>query len=182
MLLKENTVQIGFIQKTHGVKGELSLALMDGFYTEDMDWEFLLLDIDHGLVPFYVESYRVKSAQSMLVKLESIDSETKASGVCGTQVYVEKSEMEEEQEFTSNAFVGYKVYDKSKAFIGEIVEVQDISNNPLFVLDYEGKEILVPINPDFIKEVDASQSMLKVDLPDGLVDLYLDEDNDELDM
>ena len=178
MLLKENTVQIGFIQKSHGVKGELSITLKDGFYSEDISAAFLLLDIDHGLVPFYVESYRIKSAQSMLVKLESIDSEPRASELCGTQVYIESSEMKEEQAFSANAFIGYKVNDKHKGFIGEITDVQDISNNPLFVLDYEGKELLIPIHPEFMREVDASQSTLNVDLPDGLVDLYLDEDKD----
>ncbi|MGQ1787316.1 MULTISPECIES: ribosome maturation factor RimM [unclassified Saccharicrinis] len=179
MLLKEKSTQIGFIQKSHGVKGELALTLHDGFYTEDLAPEFILLEIDNGLVPFYVESHRIKSSKSMLVKLENIDTETRASELAGTLVYVESSTLEQEKELTNNAFIGYTVNDKSKGFIGEITEVQEISNNPLFVLDFEGKEVLFPINPDFIIEIDDSNTTLKVDLPNGLIDLYLGEDDDE---
>ena len=176
MILKEESTQIAYMQKTHGVKGELVLTLGEGIYSEELDPEFLLLDIDNGLVPFYVESYRVKSSKNMLVKLESVDNENKAKEMVGVQVYVETAMLETEGELPSAAFVGFRVTDKQKGDIGVISEIQEISNNPLFVIDFEGNEILIPINPDFILNVNEKDKTMQVDLPEGLIDLYLEEE------
>ncbi len=179
MILKEESTQIGYIQKSHGVKGELALALIDGVYSEDFDLEFIFLEIDNGLVPFYVESTRTKSSRNILVKLETVDTETRASELCGTEVFIKSTLLNSESELPTNAFIGYKVTDAHKGFIGEITEIQEIANNPLFALNFEGKEILFPINPDFIVAVDDSEKTLNVNLPDGLIDLYLNDSNDD---
>ena len=173
MILKEDCTQIGYIQKHHGVKGELVLALGDGVYSDELDPEFILLDIDNGLVPFFVESYRVKSAKNMLVKLESVEEENKAREMVGTQAYLETNLLNSEGEMADAAFIGFQVNDKQKGNIGVITEIQEISNNPLFVLDFDGKEILIPINPDFIVDVNEDNRIMQVDLPKGLIDLYL---------
>ena len=41
----------------------------------------------------------------------------------------------------------------------------------LLILD--GVEILIPINDEFIKEVDRKNKTIVVDTPEGLIDLYL---------
>ncbi|WP_066630027.1 ribosome maturation factor RimM [Labilibacter marinus] len=181
MIIKEDTTQIGFIQKPHGVKGELALTLSDGIYAEDLDLEFLLLDIDNGLVPFFVESYRVKGSKSILVKLETVESENKAKELSGCQAHAEITFEEDDEHMPSGAFVGFKVTDATKGDIGEIVEVQEITNNPLFVIKHEGQEILMPINPDFITSVEEAGKKIEVNLPEGLIDLYLEDSSDEED-
>ena len=181
MIIKEETTQIGYIQKPHGVKGELALALTEGIYANNFDPEFILLAIDNGLVPFYVESYRVKSNKNMLVKLETVETEYKAKDLAGSQVFLENSLLDEAEDLPSEALVGFNVNDRNKGFIGKITEVQEISNNPLFVIDFEGKEILIPINPDFIIDISESDKTIEVSLPEGLVDLYLSDSSDDED-
>lgn len=176
MIEKDQAIKIGFIQKPHGVKGELSLTLNDGIYSDDFKTKFLLLDIDNGLVPFFIETIRVKSNKSILVQFESVDTELKAKDLCGSEVYVESDVFEGEEGLSTSGFVGFKVIDKQKGNVGIIIEVQEISNNPLFVLDFEGKEILFPVNPDFILGVDENERVMDVDLPEGLIDLYLDDE------
>jgi len=175
MIEKDRAIKIGFIQKTHGVKGELSLILNDEVYLDEFDPKFLLLDIDNGLVPFYIESIRIKSNKSILVHLESIDTELKAKDLCGTEVYIETDVIEEKNNISTDAFVGFKVSDKLKGNIGIITEIQEISHNTLFVLDFDGKEILFPINSDFILGINESKKEMSVDLPEGLIDLYLND-------
>ncbi|TLX77724.1 16S rRNA processing protein RimM [Labilibacter sediminis] len=181
MIDKDQCIKIGYIQKPHGVKGELQLSLNSGIYADNFETNFLLLDIDNGLVPFFIESKREKSNKSILVVLESVDSESKAKNLCGCEVYVESSVFKSTDTLPSNSFVGYQVYDKQKGDIGTITEIQEISNNPLFVLDFEGNEILFPVNPDFILGVDEKEKVMDVDLPEGLIDLYLEEDEFEED-
>ncbi len=181
MIRKEESSQIGFIQKTHGVKGELTLALIEEVDFDDLEVEFLYLDIDSGLVPFYVESYRIKSSKNVLLKLESIDSENRANELCGIAVFVNSEQLKAKKQLSDADFVGYSVFDKNKGYIGKIKGALEIVNNPLFAIDFEGKEILFPINPDFIIATDDAEKTLHVDLPEGLIDLYLAETEDDED-
>lgn len=181
MIQKEESSQIGFIQKTHGVKGELNLALIEDIDYKDLNVDFLYLDIDNGLVPFYVESYRIKSTKNVLIKLESVDTENRANELCGMAVFVDSEHMKALGQLVDAGYVGYRVFDKNKGFIGKLKGELDIANNPLFALDFEGKEILFPINADFIIASDDTEKTLQVDLPEGLIDLYLAETEEDED-
>ncbi len=181
MIEKEESSQIGFIQKTHGVKGELTLALIENVDYEALEVDFLYLDIDNGLVPFYVESYRIKSTKNVLIKLESIDTENRANELSGIAVFVNSEQLKDQDQLSDTDFLGYRVFDRNKGYIGEINAVLEITNNPLFSLDFEGKEILFPINPNFIIATDDAEKTVQVDLPEGLIDLYLAETEDDQD-
>ncbi len=181
MIQKEQCVKVGYIGKPHGVKGEISVSLFDGFYSEDFDSEFLLLDIDNGLVPFFIESWRVKGSKTLLIKLEDVETEDKARELSGSEVYTESVNSSTEDDFQTAAFVGFKVVDQTKGNIGVITGINEISNNPLFIIDYEGDEILIPINPDFIIAVVEQEKTIEVNLPEGLVDLYINDDDNEED-
>lgn len=179
MILKEKCVQIGYVSKPHGVKGEMAVSLLEGFYAEDLDLEFLLLDIDNGLVPFFVESLRIKGGKTILAKLESVDAEEKAREFVNTEVYVHAESVHNEEDMPSGAFLGFRVIDQKKGGIGIITGVNEIANNPLFVLDFEGREILFPVNTDFILQVDEKNKEIEVNLPEGLIDLYLSDEDDK---
>lgn len=181
MIEKEKSSQIGFIQKTHGVKGELTLALIEDVDYQALEVDFLYLDIDKGLVPFYVESYRIKSTKNVLIKLESIDTENRANELSGIAVFINSEQLRNQTQLNDADFLGYQVFDKNKGYIGLINAVLEITNNPLFSLDFEGKEILFPINPDFIIAIDDTKKMVQVDLPEGLIDLYLAEPENDKD-
>ena len=40
-------------------------------------------------------------------------------------------------------------------------------------MNYKEKEVLFPLNEDMILEIDLDEETILVDLPDGLLDLYL---------
>lgn len=57
MIRQEDVYRIGRIGKPHGVGGELTFAFDDDVF-DRCDAEYLVLDIDGILVPFFMESYR----------------------------------------------------------------------------------------------------------------------------
>ncbi|MCW3805273.1 ribosome maturation factor RimM [Plebeiibacterium marinum] len=174
MIEKDQCVAVGYINKPHGIKGEIVFSLLDGFYSEDIDTNFLLLNIDNGLVPFRIESIRTKSSKTLLVKLNDVNSEDKARDLCDAEVYLKPEEILKEEEAPSGAFIGFKVNDASKGQIGTILDINEIAKNPIFIIENEGKEILIPINQDFITKVDELTKTIEMDLPEGLIDLYLE--------
>lgn len=172
MIEKHTCRQIGVVVKTHGISGEIVVRLFDEFSIDDMETEFLFLDLDGGLVPFYLEEAREKKQSDILVKLEQLKSDKAALNVMDAPVYVEKSETEDEQEdtpFSAYQLVGYECQAAGHGHIGKIVAIQDISKNPLFEIDNEGEEILIPIVEQFITGIDDEQQLVIFDLPEGLI-------------
>ncbi|MEM6699798.1 MAG: hypothetical protein AAF599_15455 [Bacteroidota bacterium] len=56
--------------------------------------------------------------------------------------------------------------------IGVIEEVIEMPQQEMAVINYKDKEVLIPMNEDFILEILEEEKILKVELPEGLLDLY----------
>jgi 16S rRNA processing protein RimM len=68
---------------------------------------------------------------------------------------------------------GFMVIDDVHGILGMISKVLELPNNPLFSIDHDGKEILIPIADEIIKKVDRRSRTIHIKAPEGLVDLYL---------
>ena len=42
-------------------------------------------------------------------------------------------------------------------------------------MDYKGKEVLIPVIPEIVLEADKEAKILNVNLPEGLLEVYLEE-------
>ena len=74
MIKQEDVYRIGRLGKPHGVRGELSFQFEDDIF-DRVDADYLILDIDGILVPFFIEEYRFRSNEICLLKLCDIDTE-----------------------------------------------------------------------------------------------------------
>lgn len=176
MIEKHACYQVGLIVKTHGIAGEVVVRLFDEFSVDSLDTEFIFLDLDGGLVPFCVDSYREKNKSDVLVKFEQLPDDSSALKVVDAPVYIEKGEVvddgeETEQKSSAYQLIGYKCQAVGIGPIGEVVAIKEISKNPLFELDNDGTEILIPIVEDFIAGIDDEKQIIVFDLPEGLIDL-----------
>ena len=68
------------------MKGEITFAITDDVF-DRVDAEYLVLDIDGILVPFYLEEYRFKNDENVLVKFEDIDTQEQARNYTGREVF-----------------------------------------------------------------------------------------------
>lgn len=56
--------------------------------------------------------------------------------------------------------------------IGVVSRVDSSTENLLFVVDTpEGDEVFIPVVDDFIQEINDEDKVIKMSLPDGLIDL-----------
>lgn len=170
MIRTDQVFQIGYISRTHGTRGEIELSYTDDPFDRGSA-EYLVMDMDGILVPFFFEQYRYKGQTSALFMLEGIDSEQKARKFVGTRVYYPIDALPEESddaELSSiRALTGFEVKG-----VGRIIDVDDSSFNILLtILRPDGNEILVPYHDDFLVSYDLRHRTLKLDLPDGLLEL-----------
>lgn len=170
MIRKEEVFKIGVINKPHGVKGEVSFTFTDDIF-DRVDCDYLILLLDGILVPFFMEEYRFRSDNMALVKFEDIDTAEEARKFTNVEVYFPKKFMDEQEDVTSwNFFIGFRVEDEHHGYLGEITDVDDTTINVLFSIEKDGEELLLPAHEEFIIDLDRKKKVMKVDVPDGLIE------------
>ncbi len=86
MIKKETVYKIGKIGKPHGVNGEVAFHFDDDVF-DRTDADYLILDMDGILVPFFMNEYRFKTDETALVRFEDVTTQDKARTLTGCDVY-----------------------------------------------------------------------------------------------
>lgn len=174
MITREEVYKIGLFNKPHGIHGELSFSFTDDIF-DRVDNDYFVCLLDGIFVPFFIEEYRFRSETTALVKLEGIDSAEKARMFTNVEVYfpVKYAEEVDESELSLSFFVGFTMRTAEGEELGEIIDVDESTENVLFVVDYQKKELLIPAQEEFITDIDQRHKIMTVHLPEGL--LMLDE-------
>lgn len=172
MISLDELFPIGQINKPHGVNGELSFTFSsDVFDTEEIP--YLIMEIEGIYVPFFIEEYRFKTNSTGLIKFEDINSEEAARDLIGLAIYVPKKYLHnvENEEIELSYFVGFMLCDLKAGEIGLVSEIDETTENALFVIERQDEELLIPIGEDYITNIDHDHKIITLNLPEGLLDL-----------
>lgn len=169
MIRQEEVYKIGKLGKAHGVKGEISFLFDDDVF-DRTDADYLVLDMDGILVPFFIEEYRFKTDDNALMKFEGIDTQEQARELTGCEVYFPREMAEDDNEQLSwAAIVGFELIDASTGkSAGNIASVDDTTINILFELE-DGK--LIPASENLITNIDTKKQQIFIHLPEGILEL-----------
>jgi 16S rRNA processing protein RimM len=172
MINKDNCILLGTLTKPHGTRGSL-IVRFSGLKAEDIKKRGLVfVEIDGLPVPFFIESFQEKTEETVILKIEGIDTENKAREFLGYSVYVMKDQIK--VKMTSEKIQdikGYKVIDSQLGFVGFAEEVLDMKNNPLLSVYNGDREFLVPFHGDIVLEVNDREKIIRIDAPEGLFDI-----------
>lgn len=173
-MIKEEAFYIGYITKTKGLKGEVQLFFEFEAY-EDLDFDVLFADMNGKMVPFFVASHKLYPNSTGLFYFDDVDHIDKAQALVKKKIYLPLTKMPERDvdDFTYNDFEGFIVTDETHGELGKIIAVNEYPQQFVATVLYKEKEILFPLNEDMIVEVDEDEKTLLVDLPEGLLDIYL---------
>lgn len=190
MILRTELKEIGKLQRPHGINGEINVqSRLDA--DELASLRCVVLEIDGIFVPFFISASRPKSSQTSLLSIDGISSEAEAAKLCPAPLYAlrddirrleatdseseEDSEDEEDDEegFYAEDLIGYTVESDDGLLRGEIVDLDDSTDNYLFIVrDQDGRRLLLPVaDGSMIEEVDTQRHHLLLSLPKGLLDL-----------
>ena len=78
-------------------------------------------------------------------------------------------------EYYFHELIDFEVEDKVSGKIGLVKEICNLPHQDLLGIQHPKGEVLVPINEHIIKKVDKSKKYILVELPEGLLDIYIDE-------
>lgn len=171
MILQEEVFHIGRLGKPHGIKGEITFMFTDDVF-DRVDAEYLIIEVDGILVPFFIDEYRFKSNETALMVFDGITTVEQARELTNCEVYFPRSLSDHsEDEMTWEEFVGYQITDLHEGSIGKIVDVDDATENVLFSVDYKDNTILLPAAEELIVDIDHKERIITTELPEGLLDL-----------
>lgn len=164
--------EIGVIQRTHGVNGELQVSGLNELLPENHTLESVFLQIEGIPIPFFIKSVRPKGPNLTLLTFEDAETQKLAQELVGLKVFAEIAAKESPSELFLDDLIGYTVVSDLGVQLGVIETLQDYSGNLIFeVSGPTFKELLIPAAPDLILEIDEESKTIIMDLPEGITDL-----------
>ena len=178
MIISEQLIEVGYITKLHGLKGEMQVTVTDPVFDDVKKCPYLVCQLDGIYVPFFIQNYRFRSDTSMLLTFEDIDTQEKAQPFCGQTLYFDRRcfTKQEAKDYDTAAeeelgYIGYQLHDVELGLIGEITGIDDQTANVLFLVDRDGEEVMIPAADDLVEAIDDDARTILMHLPVGLINM-----------
>jgi len=168
--------ELGFIERTHGFKGEVVLQLDVDEPARYKKLGSVYLFKKGKLIPFFVTHTKLIGKDQLLLQFEDIADEASARDLIGSSVHLPASELPplRTDQYYFHELQGMQVIDDTLGPVGKALDVYETPQQHLLAFDHEGKEVLCPLNDTLVYKVDKTAGIIYTRLPDGLLDVYLD--------
>jgi 16S rRNA processing protein RimM len=172
---KEDCFYLGKIAKKFSFKGEVLIYLDTDEPEEYQDMESVFVEFNNNLIPYFILNSSLHKNDFLRVKFEDVESEEEADAIMGNAIYLPLKML---PKLTGNKFyfhevIGFEIEDKRLGVFGIIQSINDSSAQPLFEVLNGDIEILIPMIDQFLVKIDRENKKVIMDLPEGLVEMYL---------
>lgn len=170
----KNYHSIGKLVASYGLKGEVVLVHSLGKKTSLKGLEVLFVEQKKDeLLPYFIESARIKSGTEVYLKLEGIDSKEKAFPLLQKQAWLPEAEFSKYAAKSSPiSLLGFHIINDGTD-IGEILEIIEMPHQLLGRISINGKDALIPLHEETLLKIDKKKKQVQVNLPDGLLDVFM---------
>jgi 16S rRNA processing protein RimM len=168
-------VAVARVAKPRGLKGEVACDLLTDF-PERFDWLEEVIAVFPGgrRERLKLEGHWLHGGR-VILKLGGFDSPEASAALAGCELAVPESEAVEleEGEFYDWQLEGCRVETVEGAQVGSVREVLHTGGAApvLVILNEAGRENLVPLAESICVEVDVGAKLIRVDAPEGLLEL-----------
>ncbi|MBN1971461.1 MAG: 16S rRNA processing protein RimM [Candidatus Delongbacteria bacterium] len=161
---------VGVLGKTYGNKGKLNVVSMTSFPERFSEMKTLFLTKDSAIPKNVdVENFEFVSGK-ICVKISGIDTMSEAEKLTGYRIMIhnsEKFELPEDYTYIDD-LIGCQVEDNGNN-IGEIIDVEDMGTNDIYVVSLNGEIYRIPVISEFVKEIIPEKKLVKVELIPGML-------------
>ena len=174
---KKDCYFLGKIIKKYSFKGEV-IAKLDADESDIYkELKTVFLDLNNNLVPYFITNVKLHKSDLLRLKFEDINNEVEANELIKKDMYLPLKLLPklEGNCFYFHEVLGFEILDQNYGKIGVLKSINDQSSQAFFEIDNDGKEILIPVNDEFIKYVNRDSKTITVITPPGLIDLYIDQ-------
>lgn len=173
-------IKLGKIVAVHGLQGALVLK----HNIQQINWlnkdDVLHIELQRdSLIPHFVEQIKGDKAGECIIILDELNNADSAKKLIGKNVYVDEELLRKTKVDSPLLYAGFNLVDKTKGSLGEIITVLEAGPQWIAQLIIDEKEVLVPLVDDFILDVNMKNKFIRMDLPDGLIEIYLENTTEE---
>ena len=166
--------KLGKFVAVHGLKGELLLkhelrkkTSLKGLKT------IFIQQSKNSFLPWFIASTKTKNDEEVYLKLDDVDTREAAAALIRKEVWLTEDDFKKHAAKSSPAnLLGYTIINEEKS-LGEIIEVIEQPHQMLCRIEINQKEAFIPLNEDTLKKIDHKNKEVIVNLPEGLLDIYL---------
>ena len=166
--------KIGKFVAVHGLHGELLIQHELGKKTSLKGLPAIFIEEKkNSFIPWFIESTKIKSEDEIYIKLEGLLSREAAIKLTRKEIWVTEPDFKKFAAKTAPAsLLGYTIINNNEP-LGKILELIEQPHQLLCRLEIKGKEVLIPLHEETLQKVNHQKKEVVVELPDGLLEIYL---------
>ena len=172
--MADDLIVVARVARTRGLRGEVVADLYTDFPGRFEALENVMaIGPDGSRRSLQIEEHWFHGNR-IVFKFAGYDSIDEARDLAGYQLAIPESERIKlpEDHFYEWELAGCRVEDLDGKLIGQVSEVMRTGGvEVLVVAGVEGREILIPMAHDICVEIDIEQKLIRVDPPQGLLEL-----------
>jgi 16S rRNA processing protein RimM len=161
---------VGRVGRAHGIRGDVAIDVR----TDEPDRRFAVgTSFATARGQLTIESARWHGVR-LLVRFEQVADRTAAEAIRGAELRLDVApdqRPDDPEEFYDHQLVGLTARLESGEVLGPVTDVLHLPAQDVLVLDYDGREILVPFIADFVPTVDLPGRSVVLRPAPGLLDL-----------
>lgn len=166
---------VGTIAGTHGLNGWLSAHIHPHFAKHMAVNGFLFIELKNKtFVPHRIEGLKKENQEFFLLKIKDYDNIDLAKKLSSKNLALPTKMLSEKDALLSdNSLEGFILEDTRSDFKGKIESITETAGQVLAFLLINDQDVIIPLNPDLIRSVDRKKKTLRMEIPEGLLDIYL---------
>lgn len=169
--------KIGKIIQTQGISGRVLLLHNFPSGKPFLKLQHFFIALQEGsFIPFFPEQApSIVDDERVALQLDDIHSEKDAHILLGREVFVEEEVFRKLFPATGTLagteLIGFRIKDKNSGHSGLIESVIELPGQLMASVQFQDKEILIPLAESFIRGMDLQKKILELALPEGIWDL-----------
>ncbi|UPL48204.1 ribosome maturation factor RimM [Hymenobacter sublimis] len=174
----DDCYELGSVVKPHGLKGFVVAAFDVDNLDDYRKLKSVLVELPTApgkLTDYAVEKLQPQSDARALLKFKGIDRIEDAEPLRNAKLWRPLTELPNlaEDQFYFHDVVGYLVVDEQLGELGTVETFYELPQQDVLSMRYKGVEVLIPVVDELVKQADQAARKLFVNLPEGLLDVYL---------
>ena len=161
---------VGFVQKPHGIKGEVKIHVVSEDPRRLEDFEEVRIKGRRCDGTYKISSVKYFK-NTAIVKFEGIDDMDSAALLAGADILIDREDALPlgENEYYTGDLIGMDVYLEDGTRFGVVKSVMETGANDVYEVDVDGAEVLLPAIKECIKEINLQENKMTVHLMKGLI-------------
>ena len=161
--------EIGHIDNTHGLKGELKVRCYSSTIKRFEELNSILIQNGNDYDNYEIEKVRYQN-DIVLLKLKDVDIIEDAEKLKGKSIYIKRENAKslDEDEYYIADLLGSEVYEED-TLLGTLEDIFSAGAADVYVIKRKGKDdLLLPALKSVVLETDVANKKIKVRIPEGL--------------